>query len=411
MSAKKQHLLTALEVKKIVQTAKPTSISDGAGLTLTVSKTGYVSWVLRYRFGGKRKELTIGNYQDYPLKQAREAASEFRRQINSSVDPSKEKKVQKASEKAGDVPETFAALAELWYQNRKLKQMQHPNIVKSVVDKWIIPKLGKLFLDRITIAQVVKCIEHVIDSGAPTVANDVRRHIKEILKYGTILGCMPFNVAADLSQQDAGTKEKSRNRYLSTVEITSLLQSMSKNRGWFGRDNELTIHLLLMLGVRKSELIKAKWSEFDLENGEWSVPDDTKTKVGYTVPLPLLAINYFKEIQVRSCGSEWVFPSRRRGARRLGHISPDTINAALASLDVDIEHFTVHDLRRTMRTHLSALGIRTEVAERCLNHKLKGVVGIYDRHDYFDLRREALELWSHRLENIIETKSIEGIME
>lgn len=400
MPAKAQHLLTALQIKTIVNAAKPISISDGAGLTLTVSKTGYASWILRYRFAGKRKELTIGSYQDYPLKLAREAAAEYRRQIGVSVDPSKEKKVQKAADKAGNLPETFVELSELWYQRRKLNQLQHPQIVKRVVEKWINPKLGKLYLDRITTAQVVNCVENVIDSGAPTVANDVRRHIKDILKYGTILGCMPFNVASDLSQQDVGTKEKARKRYLTLDEINKFFKVMSENKEWFGRDNELIIHLLLMLGVRKSELIKAKWTEFDLDSGLWFVPEATKTKVGYTVPLPPVAVNYLREIQIRACGSEWVFPARRRGTRKLGHISTDTINAALSNLEIDIEHFTVHDLRRTMRTQLAALGIRTEVAERCLNHKLKGVIDIYDRHDYLDLRREALILWSQRLESL-----------
>jgi integrase len=407
MTSKAQHILTALQVKHIVNAAKPIQISDGAGLTLTVSKSGYAAWVLRYRFGGKRKELTIGSYQDYSLKLAREVASEFRRQVETSIDPSKEKKVRKAADKAGELPQTFSELAELWYVKRKLNNLQHPHIIKRVVDKWIYPKLGKLYLDRITAAQVVRCIENVIDSGAPTVANDVRRHIKEILKYGTILGCMQFNVAADLSQQDAGTKEKSRNRYLTVDEITLLTSSIAKNRDWFGRDNELTIYLLLLLGVRKSELIKAKWEQFDLENGLWAIPDDTKTKTAYIVPLPECVVEYFQEIKVRACGSEWVFPARRRGVRKLGHISTDTINAALANLDVDIEHFTIHDLRRTMRTQLAALGIRTEVAERCLNHKLKGVVDIYDRHDYLDDRRKALSLWADTFQNKIEVNKLE----
>lgn len=59
-----------------------------------------------------------------------------------------------------------------------------------------------------------------------------------------------------------------------------------------------------------------------------------------------------------------------------------------------LAHFTLHDLRRTARTHLAALGVRREVAERCLGHKLRGVEGTYDRHDYFKERRAALEFWS-----------------
>jgi len=62
----------------------------------------------------------------------------------------------------------------------------------------------------------------------------------------------------------------------------------------------------------------------------------------------------------------------------------------------DIENFTLHDFRTTMRTHMAskALGVDRFVAERCLNHKIPGMAGVYDRGDYFEERKEALELWA-----------------
>ena len=68
-----------------------------------------------------------------------------------------------------------------------------------------------------------------------------------------------------------------------------------------------------------------------------------------------------------------------------------------AGVDHGLDEFTIHDLRRTMRTHLSSLGIRGEVAERCLNHKLPGVQGVYNTHDYFAERKAALETWTSLL--------------
>jgi integrase len=70
---------------------------------------------------------------------------------------------------------------------------------------------------------------------------------------------------------------------------------------------------------------------------------------------------------------------------------------ALKRVAHGLEPFTLHDLRRTARTHLAGLGVRREVAERCLNHVIKGVEGTYDRHDYFDERRQALEQWTAQL--------------
>jgi integrase len=75
----------------------------------------------------------------------------------------------------------------------------------------------------------------------------------------------------------------------------------------------------------------------------------------------------------------------------------DTLNVALKRVKHGLADFTLHDLRRTARTHLAALGIRREVAERCLGHKLRGVEGTYDRHDYFKERRLALAQWAQLL--------------
>lgn len=85
----------------------------------------------------------------------------------------------------------------------------------------------------------------------------------------------------------------------------------------------------------------------------------------------------------------------------LPHIHENTLNVALAKvkpLMPDVEPFCIHDFRRTARTHLAALGVDAQIAERCLNHKIRGIEGIYNRHDYFDERRKALTLWAEFLE-------------
>ena len=79
------------------------------------------------------------------------------------------------------------------------------------------------------------------------------------------------------------------------------------------------------------------------------------------------------------------------------HIQESTLPVALAKVRAempDIENVTIHDFRRTARTHLAALGVDPVVAERCLNHRIKGVEGIYNRHQYFDERKAALTQWA-----------------
>ena len=165
MSTRTRHNLTAIKIKNLIRAAVPLAVSDGAGLTLTISASGYASWVLRYRFEGKRKEVTIGSYQDFPLSVAREVAVELRRKIEGQIDPSREKIAHKAAQEAGGTPSTFRKLSEIWYLRKIEPKMKHPKKVMGVLNKWIYPKLGKIHPADITAAHVVDCIENIIKSG------------------------------------------------------------------------------------------------------------------------------------------------------------------------------------------------------------------------------------------------------
>ena len=100
--------------------------------------------------------------------------------------------------------------------------------------------------------------------------------------------------------------------------------------------------------------------------------------------------------------SQWL--SNLQAVQKANGIEP---SAALAPLQLDdgtiggdFPNFTVHDFRRTARTHLAALGVLPHIGERCLNHKVKGVEGIYNRHDFFEERKEALQKWADLLDQL-----------
>jgi integrase len=215
------------------------------------------------------------------------------------------------------------------------------------------------------------------------------------------------NPAADFSPRlDAGGTERPQSRALSSDEIAQLFEKIRETPS-LGEDNLLAIRLLLALCVRKGELLGARWEEFDLEalspsGAVWHLPAArTKTEEGLDVPLVPEVLDWLRRLRVLAAGSEYVFPKRRRDPReRVPHVGVDTLNVALQRVKHGLPHFTLHDLRRTARTHLAALGVRREVAERCLGHKLPGVEGTYDRHDYFKDRREALETWTAHLAGI-----------
>ena len=288
--------------------------------------------------------------------------------------------------------------------------MKHPHIPFRVYTKDISPVIGQMKPAAVTGRDIKQILRNIAESNRPTVANDALLYCKQIFNHGIKLDIISYNPAFAFSVDDAGGIEKSRDRALTLEELTFVFKKFREEADSFTRDNYLACALLVLLGVRKGELIEAMWDEFDLSKNTWYLPQErSKSGVAIDIPLPELAVEWLKELKVRSFGSPYVFPNRRSSKKP--HMGLDTLNRAISKLFGrepgkavqpenkmgDLEHFTVHDLRRTCRSLLASLGVPGHVAERCLNHTLKGVEGIYIRHDYFNERREALELLARKL--------------
>lgn len=401
MPRKKHNALNALEVSKLIAAGGPVAVADGAGLTLTVSAEGYAAWTLRYRLDGRRREYTIGAEADYPLERARRVASELRGRIARGEDVSITRRHQRALNESPAAAGSFAALADTWFQRTQADRLQHPRVTWRVFSNWINPHLGQLPVEKIQEAHILDCLEAIKAGGAPTVANDARRYIRKVLDYGVTLGLITGNPAVSTSVQGAVTAERGRDRALPLEEVDTLLRSMAEHRDGFGRSNELAIRLLLLLGIKKQDLVRARWRDIALSAPRWQLPvRGNKTGRGLIIPLPTLAVEHLKELQQLSQGSEWVLPSRRRGRRKPGHIGADTLNSALKRLPHGIDNFVLQDLRRTLRSNLGALGVRPEVIERCLNNKLRGVLGVFEQQDFLPQRRAALARWASVIEKL-----------
>ena len=263
----------------------------------------------------------------------------------------------------------------------------------------MIPAFGSKRPSEITPAEPARLLGRV-SRTAPTAANDLLRFMRRIFRFGVRRHLLSISPVADFELRDAGGAERHRERALSQDELVAFLKAMRQSDA-FGGQNYLAVKLLLALGVRKGELVRATWDEFDLDGPSpvWRLPATrTKTHRALKIPLVPTVVEWLKALQLVAGSSTYVLPQRRRDPRQRGqHLGLDTLNFAISRLDDGLEHFTLHDLRRTMRTHLAALGIRSEVAERCLGHQLRGVEGIYNTHDYFQERRAALEAWTNLL--------------
>ncbi|MDR3221883.1 MAG: tyrosine-type recombinase/integrase [Candidatus Accumulibacter sp.] len=381
--------------------------ADGGGLYLRFRKNDNVPvWRFRYRFSGKQRVMYLGTYTVLSLAEARKVARNLSARVSLGHDVAGEKQAKKR-EAIAKIEEdqnawTVARLADEYFERKILGHWKYPNIVRARIENDIKPALGNMRADSVKPRDVDALLRIIVKRGAFTVANDTLRWLKRIFNEGIKLKVIEINPAAAFDQSDAGGKEESRDRWLTRDEIAQLFQAMRAKAGAFTIENRYTVRLLLMLAVRKEELIGAQWKEFDLDGAVWNLPAErTKTSAAIDIPLPPLAVKTLRELLRLACGSAYVFPAKKMQSRMIPHIDLNTLNAALSKhikpLLKDVPHFTIHDFRRTARTHLAALGVDPHIAERCLNHKLKGVEGIYNRHDYFDERKKALNEWARLL--------------
>lgn len=391
--------ITNTKIKSLIKSGKPGRYSAGNGLYLRISDEGTGFWIVRYLIHKRRREITIGQYPEMSLAEANAQAANIKLGVQNGLDPQVERK--KVSNPQFS---TVDDLAEDWLQDCE-KRLKHAHIPRRAYTKDIAPLIGDYPIDQVTPTDIRAIINKVTQSDRPTVANDVLLYCKQLFRHGIKLDLLRHNPAEPFTMTDAGGIEHSRSRALSFDELKIVFAALHKNSDQFTRENYLATALLVSLGIRKGELIAARWEEFETSKQLWHIPQErSKTGASITLPLPNEAMAWLKELYIRASGSDFVFPNRR-ASKRFGHISPDTLNAAMKKMyDEDklgVLHFTIHDLRRTCRSLLASEGVPGYVAERCLNHKLKGVEGIYDRYDYLDERRKALQKIASKLAPII----------
>jgi integrase len=390
--------LTDVQIRNWIKAGEPVAKADGDGLTFTLSAKGTAAWVLRYRFGGKGRELTLGRYPDITLAKARKLAAEARVQIQQGRDVAREKQkatIERAAAKtlrelaADYMDKAFPRLAANTIKQRR----QH-------IEGVILPKLGSLPAREVSTADVVALVE-AVGKKSVNVAELVFTAVSEIFKHGLARHVVTANPCAGISVSAiCGKPEPKRQRLkLTEDELRVILPALPG----IGPENALAVKIQLATCVRLGELAKAEWAHVDFDRAQWFVPDqNSKTGRGFTIPLPPAVVGWFRELEPFACGSRFVLPARQvRRTRNHGgevHFEQRAMNAMLHKLCEKlvgkVRRFTPHDLRSTARSHLAALGVNILVAERCLNHSLGGLIAIYDQHDYMTERRAALELWT-----------------
>ncbi len=404
--------LTDVQIQSWRKAGQTVAIADGDGLTFTLSAKGTGAWTLRYYLAGKRKELTLGRYPDMSLSKAREIASAKRVEIQQGVDVAAKKRY---ADQTAARAWSFRKLAADYFE--KAADYLADNTIKGRTQQlrdYVYPKIGNIAAADVTPADVVDIVEATAVKSLH-VARLVMVAIREVFAHGVARHVVTMNPCAHIKARAiiGGTKNQKARVMLTDSEIGALFKALPT----MSRPNALMVQILLATGARIGELVRAEWGNVNFERAEWTIPPEhSKTKKGFVIPLVPMVAGWFAELQAMAFGSRFVMPIRIRfdGKEGDAHMEPVTLNAALNTLAKTLagkcRRFTPHDLRSTCRSHLGALGVDVLIAERCLNHSLGGLVAIYDKHDYLDERRRALELWAAKLASIEKSEGFNVVL-
>lgn len=385
-------------IKALKPSAKRYDVTDRDGLLLEVQPTGKKVWRYRYRFNGKREKLTIGPYPAIGLQEARKRRIQAEELIHKNVSPTLSKKRQKqAMRSTGGAIRTVADLAQSWIEKVLRPANKRAFQDETYIKRDIIPRIGSLSPDDVSAADVWGCAEAVLKRGHGQAARRVRSVAKRMFDYALSLGLVRANPAVTIKPTHIAPT-KARSRTLKAAEIKQWLHAVYTSR--LSRAQKLALHLLLLVPVRKGELMLAKVEHFDEKVTTWDIPaENSKNGAPIRHKLSNQAQTVAKELVDLAGPSEWLLPSTHGGGRK--PLTKTSLNSALKTVAGLPPDSVIHDLRRTCRTGLSDLGgIPDAVAELCLNHRPQGVAGVYDRAERLQERGRALQRWADHVDKL-----------
>jgi integrase len=400
-------------------------IPDGllVGLYLVVQPSGAKSFAVRYRYAGQPRKLTLGAFPAITLEAARDIGGKALRAAAEGRDPATEKqsakgdaKRQAAEEVRGkrDLYENVARdfierhamksnRATTWRETARILGLRpSPDDPTKLVD------IGGRKIQEISKRDIVALLDAVNDRGSPIMANRVLSAVRKLFNW-----CL----ARDTIQVSPCTlvtppaPERSRDRVLTDDELRMVWNAADGDGRPFGP----LVKLLVLTGQRLSEVGGMRWQEIDLANKLWTLPPERvkngKNGQRHEVPLSDAAVAIIEALPRIKTTKGFVFATRRDAAVSGFSRAKDRLDAAiLAAIPEGAkapEHWTFHDLRRTMASGMAPLGTAMHVVEKILNHSsgtFAGVAGVYQRYDFYNEKRIALAAWASHVATVVSGK-------
>jgi integrase len=384
---------------------------DSNGLYVLVRPSGSRLWQYRYRFAGKEKVYSYGQYPEVTLAEAREQHEIVRKQLRGGIDPTAEKQAAKARLVAHH-ENSFKAMAEAWFKRESKRWMpDYADRVWHNVELDLLPDLGKLAVADCTTPVLLKVIKKIEKRGAIDVASRAQQRITAILRYAVQHGMIEHNPGLNLK----GVVVKPKEVHRESVPIAEAGVLLRRINSYVDecRGKELTqlaLKFTLYTFLRSTEIRGARWSEFDFDNREWLVPGmrdllkkngGMKSRKEHIVPLSLQAVEVLEAIRALDLSNDLVFPIQA-GSKRI--MSENTMGHALNKMGYKGRQ-TVHGLRSVASTILNKGDARhkwsKDAIERQLAHSPKSdnaVRDAYNRYEYIEERIQMMQWYADQID-------------
>jgi len=377
------------------------------GLALRVTENGRKSWSLFYRFNGRLRRFTIGSYPGIKPGQARREATHALERVRQGIDPADEKRARR------DTPspeaETFEALAQGYLERhvRKNSATVTYQEAKRDLEYNVLPKWRNRPIASISRRDAIDLIDGLVERGVEIQANRTLARLRALFNWAIEKDRIS---ASPVDHMKPPTKERARDRALTDDEILWFWQGCDEI-GWpFGP----IFKLLLLTAQRRDEVGGMKWTEIDVDKRTWTLPRHrVKSDRGHEVHLSQAAVEVLHSLPRIANDWDLVFTvtgttpvsgfgnAKRRLDLMMGEARRHSLKL---SERTEIPHWRLHDLRRTAATGMARLNIAPHVVDKVLNHSggtIRGVAAVYNRFEYLEERRAALEAWARYVGNLV----------
>jgi integrase len=350
------------------------------GLRVAVYPTGRRTFIVRYRYGGRSKKLTL--QPGINIGQARKLASDALFQVSQGTDPAAQHAdKRRAADTVQQVAEEFLAR----HKGKLRSAGQYENVLRRLV----LPELGQLPVSSVRRRDVSRLLDKVEDESGPSMAQTTLAVVRRLFAWHAARSD-DFNSPIVRGMSRIKASEHQRERILSDDEIARVWRATETDNSAFGP----YIRFLLLTACRRNEAACLTWAEI---NGTiWTLPA-ARNKTGRTLERPLSAAALAAISRApRLAGSNYVFSSTG------GRFHASAQRKSQLDKASGTSGWTLHDLRRTARSLMSRAGVPSEHAERCLGHVSPVIQQTYDKHKYIAEMAVAYEKLSTLIQEIVD---------